>query len=62
MSFDIPDATAAQIAFGRLQAMNQMVFETFEREHQPEDQELQAEYQRQIACCPVSSITPITSW
>jgi peptidyl-prolyl cis-trans isomerase C len=49
---DIPDATAAQIAFGRLQALNQVVFETFEREHQPEDQELQAEYQRQIALLP----------
>jgi peptidyl-prolyl cis-trans isomerase C len=45
---DIPDATPAQLAFGRLQAMNQAVVETFEREHQPTDEELQIEYQQRI--------------
>lgn len=45
---DIPDATPGQIAFGRLQAMNQAVVETFEREHEPTDEELQFEYQQRI--------------
>jgi peptidyl-prolyl cis-trans isomerase C len=51
---DIPDASQAQIAFGRLQAMNQAAFETFEREHEPSEQELQSEYQREIALVPRS--------
>lgn len=49
---DIPDATRAQVAYGRLQAMNQAAFESFESEHEPSEQELQAEYQRQIALVP----------
>jgi peptidyl-prolyl cis-trans isomerase C len=49
---DIPDASRAQIAFGRLQALNQAVFESFEREHEPSAEELQAAYQRRIALIP----------
>jgi len=49
---DLRDAGRAQIAFGRLQAMNQAVFEAYERDHEPSDEELQGEYQRQIALIP----------
>jgi peptidyl-prolyl cis-trans isomerase C len=51
-ALDLPDASQAQIAFGRLQALNQVVFETFQRNHQPNDEELQAAYQRRIALIP----------
>jgi peptidyl-prolyl cis-trans isomerase C len=49
---DSPDSTRAQVEFGRLQAMNQAVFVAFEQEHAPSDQELHAEYERQIALVP----------
>jgi peptidyl-prolyl cis-trans isomerase C len=49
---DIPDATQAQIAFGRLQALNRVGYEAFAHEHEPTDSELMGEYQRQIARVP----------
>jgi peptidyl-prolyl cis-trans isomerase C len=51
-ALDLPDASQAQIAFGRLQALNQVVIETFERDHELSDQELQNAYQRRIALIP----------
>lgn len=49
---DTPDSTRAQVEFGRLQAMNQAAFVAFEQDHAPSDQELRAEYERQIALVP----------
>jgi peptidyl-prolyl cis-trans isomerase C len=47
-----PEASRAQVAFGRLQAMNHATFDAFEREHEPSEPDLQAEYQRQVALVP----------
>jgi len=49
---DIPDATRGQIAFGRLQAMNQAAVDAFARANEPNEAELRAEYERQIALVP----------
>jgi peptidyl-prolyl cis-trans isomerase C len=49
---DNPGATRAQVEFGRLQSMNQAAFAAFERDHAPSEEDLRAEYARQIALVP----------